>query len=677
MENLEIVLKKLERMRDSFKGNYFIPEAWNFAGFGEYTSDGERKGEIDVNPYDYIVFCIKNHIMSKAETDGNFLVPLGCRNGCCGNNLNKSTIYSMFPRMLTAWDHYEKGKLNSGTFLKAICHLPYLKSLDVDIIYLLPVFKYSSRYKKGEIGSPYAIKNVYKFDKNLHDHLLGEYTETLLETEFKAFVEACHILGIQVMLDFVFRTVSRDNDLMIEHPDWFYWIDLKYNETFVAPSVDKIKKPMVISGKSVLHLYKSKGLREYLAKFAHSPKEIDPQKWEKLVQIHKLTGENMLDLVEAEFGITTAPGFSDVINDRQPAWTDATYLRFYYDTHKKAKEYIDNDQPPYIMQDGVCLNLYRGEIENKELRDYISGVIPYYQGKYGIDGARIDMGHALSPELNKEIVITAKANNKNFILWSEEFHPEKSEAAKEDGFHFISGFTWAIYKELEKEGFNKKLILDTLMKAAIPVTAALETPDTPRSALVHKDRRTLEQLVLLNCFIPNAIPFINNGQEVMEIQPMNLGLDNTEQGKFVLNEEDPMYGKLAFFDNYRVHWLNSEHKWMQELLLKAFRIRRRYIDIISKKENFIVQPGLAKSKKLIFLCYFDERSGKGIFLLANRSLKTRMRARFSDLIPQQAGIETKTVNFVYAGGDSCDTVWLLDRNRLLAPGEVIIGCIGQ
>lgn len=675
MENLRILLDKLNSERDSYKGRYFIPEAWNFTGYSKYTLDEKRKGEINVNPYDFMIDCIQNHILPGVVTGSDFLTPLGCRNSSCSVNPNKSTIYSMFPRMFTAWKHDNEREICSGTFLKAICHLPYLKSFGVDIIYLLPIFKYSSKHKKGEIGSPYAIKNVYKLDENLHDHLLGEYTEAVMETEFKAFIEACHIFEMQVMVDYVFRTVSRDNDLMVEHPDWFYWIDLKHNETFTAPVVDKVKKPMTLNDKSLLYLYKSKGLKEYLAKFSRSPKDIDPEKWEKVVLRHRQTGENILALIEAEFGITTIPGFSDVINDRQPPWTDVTYLKFYYDVHEKAKKYISDDQPPYIMQDGVCLNLYRGEVENKELRDYISGVIPYYQKKFGIDGARIDMGHALSPGLNKEIVIRAKESNKNFILWSEEFNPEKSEAAKEDGFHFISGSIWAIYKELEKPVFNKKLISDTLMKAAIPITAALETPDTPRAALVHKDEKKVEQLVFLNCFIPNAIPFINNGMEVKEIQPMNLGLDNTEEGRFVLEKDDPMYGKLAFFDNYCIHWLNSERERMQKLLSRAFGIRKRFLDIISTKENFIEQLGLIKNKKITFICYYDRESCKGVFLLANRNFKARARVNIYSILPEPVRENFKSVNIIYAGGEICETPLVPNKNRFIDPGEVIIGNI--
>ena len=182
------------------------------------------------------------------------------------------------------------------------------------------------------------------------------------------------------------------------------------------------------------YLYESKNLKEYLSKFTWSPDKIDKRKWEKLVQLHKKTGKNILELLENEFGITTVPGFSDVINDNQPIWSDVTYLRFYYDNHVKARKYVKESTPPYIMQDGVCLKLNRGEKENLTLRKYITGVIPYYRDNFGIDGARIDMGHALSADLNKEIIDKAKEGNNFFILWSEELYPQRAKSACDDGF---------------------------------------------------------------------------------------------------------------------------------------------------------------------------------------------------------------------------------------------------
>ena len=136
----------------------------------------------------------------------------------------------MFIRYTCAYDHDRNLEVNkdplpnglreTGTFLKAIALLPYLKSLGVDIIYLLPVTKIGIDGKKGDLGSPYAVKNPYELDENLTEPFL----DIPIQDQFKAFIEAAHSLNIKVVTELVLRTASIDSDLAIDHPEWFYWI---------------------------------------------------------------------------------------------------------------------------------------------------------------------------------------------------------------------------------------------------------------------------------------------------------------------------------------------------------------------------------------------------------------------------------------------------------------------
>jgi starch synthase (maltosyl-transferring) len=679
MKNLQNVINQLKQQRGDSTSSFFMPEAWNTVQYPNFTRDSMRPGEIKVDPYDFIIFCLENIISQQywpmPGTNSRAFNP----HSPDGNApLAQSIIYSMFPRMFTAWEHHRKGEICSGTFLKAICLLPYLKTFKVDIIYLLPVFEYSNMYKKGELGSPYAIKNIYKLDRNLHDPLLGGNAPEMVETEFKAFVEACHILDIKVMVDFVFRTVSRDNDLMADHPDWFYWIDLNINKTFAAPRIDMEKNHAPLNDKTLKSLYTAPNIKDYLSSFRLPPSQTDPGLWRRIVGESKQKGANILELIEREFRVTTAPGFSDVINDPQPPWTDVTYLKFYHDTHRKAKPYLNPEQPPYILQDGASLNLYHGEQINEELWEYVANIIPFYQQNFGIDGARIDMGHALPVQLNRDIVTRAKNINPHFILWSEEFDIAKARAAKTDGFHFISGFSWEIYKELDKPDFNQKLFADTLAKSALPITAALETPDTPRLALACREKQKIVQLMMINCFIPNAVVFINNGLEVMELQPMNLGLDNTEAGRFVLDEKDPLYGKLAFFDNYCIHWLNKDQEWMRQLLISILDLRRRYAELIAKPHNFIHSRTLtAKDNQLTFIGYYDRKMNDGLFVLVNRDVTAEAKVRLNLLLPRRVRKKRRLVNIINKNGNRCNEQWAMEQWQTLAPGACLIGLLSE
>ncbi len=678
MKNLKFIMSQLAQHQGSDDQSFFIPEAWNTVQFQEFTRDNNRPGEIKVNPYDYIRFCIENYVLNSPTIKNNQWVfnvagkeKKPVQNGLTKNRLTGNIVYSMLPRMFTAWDHYQKGAICSGTFLKAICMLPYLRKLRVDVIYLLPVFEYSNKYKKGEIGSPYAIKNIYKLDANLHDDLLGGNAAEMIEMEFKAFVEACHALGMKVMVDFVFRTVSRDNDLVVDHPDWFYWIDLKYNETFAPPTVEVEGSHTLRKDQTLKSLYTAKNIAQYLACFTVPPSQTDPARWQRIVAESR-KGKNILDLIEKEFKVTTAPGFSDVINDPQPPWTDVTYLKFYADPDKRVRKFLAKDQPPYIMQDGASLNLYHGERKNGELWEYVANVIPFYQQNYGIDGARIDMGHALPVDLNREIISRSKQNNSEFILWSEEFNTAKSKAARRDGFDFISGFSWGIYKELQKPDFNKILFENTLMKSALPITAALETPDTPRLAWAYKDKRNIEQLVIVNCFLPNAVVFMNNGLEVMEVQPMNLGLDNTEAGCFVLDKTDPCYGKLAFFDHFCIHWGNPDREWMQSLLTDILGLRQRYADLIADPKSFYYR---SKLTEISLICFYRHQTKQGLFVLANRNFEKAAEVKYSSLLPGGMRKRGRSIRIAYENGSCGNRQSLIDETKVLAPGETIIGLL--
>lgn len=680
MKALENIRQLLHKGIDKHPGDYYIPEIWNSWGFQNYREDPCRPGEIRINPCEYFSKCIEVILASQERVENlpgdeteKMEIPNPCRNA----------IYCMLPGTITAWDHYQKDNLCGGTFIKAITLLPLIKSFGIDLISLLPVFERSDQYKKGEIGSPYAIKNLYKPDSSLHEPLLGEYTEELMETEFRAFVEACHAMGMKVLMDFPFRTAARDSDLILAHPDWFYWIDLSHAQTIAPPAIESTKKPMPVNDRTLPKLYASKGLKAYLSAFVPNPKEIDGRKWENLIRRQRETGENILKLIEEAFGITTLPAFSDVLNDTQPKWTDVTYLRFYFDVHEKAAAYVDARQPPFIMQDGVKLNLYPGKMPNHVLFDYLSQVIPFYQEKYGIDGTRLDMGHALPMDLIRDIVSRAKRRNHEFMFWSEEFDAEKSHLAKENGFHFITGMAWSLYRDLEKKHFNKRLIRDCLLKSKLPVTAALETPDTPRAACLYPNKSRLEQLVLMNCFLPNTVSFWNCGLEVLERQPMNLGLGNTEAGRFVLDPEDPMYGRLAFFDPYRLHWTNDEREWMVKLLQLAAALKERYRDIISPMENFVETRKLYRSQNLTFLYYSGRVAGMNVFFLANRNFREKAVFNPSEWFPDQAfGNRTRLIFRNGVLRNSAVTATQETEGRkddfltvrsVLLPGEVVIG----
>ncbi len=479
-------------------------------------------------------------------------------------------IYALLPRHFTAWDHGDG--LEGGTFLKAVALLPHIKRLGANTVYLLPVFTPSDVYKKGSLGSPYAIKDYFSLDPALHDPLLGSYTKNLLEMQCSAFVDACHMLGMNTMVDFVFRTCARDNVLLREHPDWFYWIAKKELKGFAPPSVPDIPVNTSISPKSAKALYAAKETPSYIAKFREDPRANDAERFDKCM------GD--LSEIERAFGLTTAPAFSDCLNDPQPYWSDVTYLRMDLGRNAFAKKY--GSAPPFVLHDTIKLDLFQPDKPNKELFELMETLMPYYVKRFGIDGARIDMGHALPKALLKAMIARVREAKPDFILWSEVFDLSRVKKEAAAGFDFITGDVCFSLKRLlygeTAPGLTK------LIKGGHCV-AGPEMPDTPRAALLYdvelplhdkaatlgavkkssrprsealsKDRRpsaAWRSAVTLSTLHPNARPFFCAGLELGETQPMNLGLGESMFGRFALPKSDPYHGKLAFFDACALHW---------------------------------------------------------------------------------------------------------------------------
>ena len=122
-----------------------------------------------------------------------------------------------------------------GTFEGVRCDLDRIKSLGVDIIWLLPIHPIGVKQRKGTLGSPYAIKDYRKINP--------EYGT--LE-DFKKLVDDIHSRGMKCIIDVVYNHTSPDSWLANHHPEWFYhkpdgsfgnriadWydvIDLDYNQ---------------------------------------------------------------------------------------------------------------------------------------------------------------------------------------------------------------------------------------------------------------------------------------------------------------------------------------------------------------------------------------------------------------------------------------------------------------
>lgn len=96
-------------------------------------------------------------------------------------------------------------------FQGVIEKLDEIKALEVDIIQLLPIHPIGEKNRKGNVGSPYSIKNYYEIDPDL-----GTITD------FTRLLKAAHKKGLKVIIDIVFNHTSHDADYTKTHPEWYY-----------------------------------------------------------------------------------------------------------------------------------------------------------------------------------------------------------------------------------------------------------------------------------------------------------------------------------------------------------------------------------------------------------------------------------------------------------------------
>jgi starch synthase (maltosyl-transferring) len=636
VDNLDVIYQHLRRLTAHRRARaYRVPALWNSWGFPEARLS--RPEEIVVDPHAFILDCLEQVILparGRRRLAGRSLSRIrGVRRlpggkviddrirRSPGDWIRSANIYGMLVRATAAWDHDGDGRLLStsrwtetGTFLKSILLLPLMARMGISAIYLLPVSKISQAFRKGEIGCPYSASNFFELEPDLHDRLLdgsagaGVRSTPDVEVEFGAFVEAAHALGIRMMVDLAPRTASRDSDLMLDHPDWFYWIDSDGAGHYGPPHVEG-HKPGIPKPAELADILRRDVLRSHLSKFRDSPSVTAPARWKQFVR--RCRAKPPRDLVRKlgrEFGVIPPPGFSDCLNDPQPPWSDVTFLRLYLDHPAASVRHLDDPaaQPPYVFTDTIKASKFPGRRPNRPLWALLANILPFYQ-RFGVDGARVDMGHALPPELQRMIIQRPKRTDPDFCFFAEELNYAGGPGARRDGYNAFIGSAWYM-EPRHATGELRQFVRDILPQAVLPALAAAETPDTPRASMRNGGRKFARMIAMLNEFLPSAIPFVNSGLELFERQPMNLGLDIQPPGRFALPRRDPYHGKLAYFDRVALHWGNAGAREMIDLLGRAAALRRRFIaDLIEPRNCFFPKVSLSDRSVIAVGWHVDER----------------------------------------------------------------------
>ena len=117
------------------------------------------------------------------------------------NLWSKAVLYEMNIRQLTP----------EGTFEAAAKHLPFLRDLGVDAVWLMPPYPIGKEGRKGALGSYYSVQDYC--DVNPEFGTLEQFDE---------FVAEAHRLGMKVLLDWVANHTARDARWLREKSyDWY------------------------------------------------------------------------------------------------------------------------------------------------------------------------------------------------------------------------------------------------------------------------------------------------------------------------------------------------------------------------------------------------------------------------------------------------------------------------
>ncbi|GJG87047.1 alpha-amylase [Gemmatimonadetes bacterium T265] len=97
-----------------------------------------------------------------------------------------------------------------GTFAAFQRHLPRLKALGVDALWIMPVQPIGEKNRKGRLGSPYSVRDYRAVNP-----------EFGTKADFVRLVDAAHRQGLKVILDWVPNHTAFDHVWVAPHPDWY------------------------------------------------------------------------------------------------------------------------------------------------------------------------------------------------------------------------------------------------------------------------------------------------------------------------------------------------------------------------------------------------------------------------------------------------------------------------
>lgn len=128
-----------------------------------------------------------------------------------GDSANKNTgAYPGKAKDMTIYEVNIRQHTPEGTFKAFQEHLPRLKELGADILWIMPIQPIGEKNRKGSLGSYYSIRDYKSVNPEFG---------TL--DDFKSLVSKAHESGLLVILDWVPNHTAWDHTWISEHPDYY------------------------------------------------------------------------------------------------------------------------------------------------------------------------------------------------------------------------------------------------------------------------------------------------------------------------------------------------------------------------------------------------------------------------------------------------------------------------
>ncbi|MCQ2229874.1 MAG: alpha-amylase family glycosyl hydrolase [Bacteroidales bacterium] len=150
------------------------------------------------------------HYLSTTAAIAAALLGTACQTAPKGQDTNEAQSVSSWANQGIIYEVNIRQYTPEGTFNAFSEHLPRLKQLGVDILWLMPVNPISVEGRKGSLGSYYSVAD-YK----------GVNPQFGTEEDLHNLISKAHELGMKVILDWVANHSGCDNIWTKEHADWY------------------------------------------------------------------------------------------------------------------------------------------------------------------------------------------------------------------------------------------------------------------------------------------------------------------------------------------------------------------------------------------------------------------------------------------------------------------------